>query len=532
VNIKSFFTFALLTCFLGDTSWAQTEVFFEDWDTGVVDSGKWKIYSHPGGDAQLYDMNGDGSDWAFYTSTVSPEPGDRHMNAFYSVDTFDRGDNIYCEFIAWGDLSLDGYQGNFPLVAMIGGPWLQFDNPPQHSVWNQEAAVSLWIHQPLRFSQNEWDSGPALTLGYNTEWQVATSKDEAILHRVYLDDALGARFQWSVDGGASWTLEVDSRGIFGGTQLTGLFLGFSSAGSGVLIDDIRVVINDVNPPVPTPPDPNGPGPLLCEDWNTGVIDPGAWTATLQVEDTFNMGQSIGLEEFDPVGFPADYAMHAKGPDLTLTGSDHKTTFFSFFQYPRGDNVFCEFKIWGDETRPGWANSTMGAHYHIGGPWHYDRGSLLFSPEGMIRYWASYAEGPPVLGQEFAQSGDPWTTSPKLSQAYHDAFLQSTSREQCMQIRVELGNANGASCEWKAEGIGITDYQVEYNTLGVPPNAPAVSHISAFVGFGTYSGCMFWDDISVLNNNSSIPCSGPVGPTPTPTHTPVPPLSVENWERLE
>jgi len=512
-------------------SWSQTEVLFEDWNAGTVDAGKWDVVDLSDGEAQLLDLGG--GDWAFYTSATSGTFQER--NAFFSVDSFDRGNNIYCEFIAWGNLSLDGWQGNFPLVASIDGPWRQVgaDEHSPPSVPRVEAGVVEWINQPIRFGQGMWGMGPTLSSGYNSTWAGAIGKENAILHRVYLDDTLGARMQWSTDGGANWNLEVDSRGDFGGTQLTGIHVGFASFGAAVLIDDIRVVINDVNPPKPTPPDPNAPGPMLCEDWNSGVVDPGAWLVSLQLETMFESGQSVGLEEFDPVGFPGDFAMHTKGPDSSLTGSDSRTNIYTFHAYPRGENVYCEFKCWGDNDRRGWAGSTIGSHYAINGPWHFGRGFLWHESEATIRYWNAYSAGPPVAGQEFGQPGEAFNMgeSQVLSQAYHDAFVQATSREQCMQIRIELGSSNGASCEWRSPGIGITDYQFEINNLGVPPqNATGVSHPNNFIGFGTYSGLMFYDDIKVLNNNST-------GPTHTPTIAPTPTATsivsaVDNWEQLE
>ena len=225
MKIITFYSCPLLILLVFSTfgpSWSQTEVFFEDWNTGTIDAGEWTVFTAPGGEAQLSDLGG--GDFAIYTRTT--DAMEQHHNAFYSVDSYDRGQNIYCEFLAWGDLSLDGWQNNFPAVSMIGGPWQRaVGGGPmsQNVVQTQEAAFSLWRNQPLRFSQNEWDSGPPLSLLYNTTWDAATSKADAILHRVYLDDSLGARAQWSADGGATWTLEVDSRGTFGGTQTNNLF---------------------------------------------------------------------------------------------------------------------------------------------------------------------------------------------------------------------------------------------------------------------------------------------------------------------
>ncbi len=151
---------------------------------------------------------------------------------------FSRGENIRCTFLAWGDPSKNGWQGAFPAVASVNGPWRKNNTEPAPNN-SQEACFSLWLNQPLRFSQDEWNTGPPLSGSYNAAWANSEDKASAVLHRVTLGDEIGAKAEWSIDGGATWVEEVNSVGNSGGSQLDNLFLGFATSGAAVFIDRDR-----------------------------------------------------------------------------------------------------------------------------------------------------------------------------------------------------------------------------------------------------------------------------------------------------
>jgi len=554
VKTKTFevvFILMMIVTLLCSPSSGQTVLLEENWDSGTIDGGKWTVSNPAGTVVQLEDLGS--GDFAIYTM-VTDELAATQAN-FYSADTFSRGNDIYCEFLAWGnpDNAFDGWNtqfgavpgSGFPHQSQIAGPWRQNDSDADHYLTNQEACISHYVFRLqnwddgnfpggspnkgiglYRYDEDEYNSGPAPSINYVINFQNAREKSKAILHRVYLDDTQGSRFQWSNDGGATWNLEVDSRGTSGGTQASGLHVGFGAYAVAVFIDDIRVVTGDGSPSIPILPGSQPGVPLLDENWDSGVFDPSEWAVSLEFESQFETGMTIGVEEFDPVGFPGNFSMHAKGQDMSLAGSAHHTAFFHALPFPRGENLVCEFTFWRDLNETGWAGSVCQS-YGIHGPFHKNKHDLLFNPEAMIRYFIPWT---PTQGQEFAQPGDPWTTSPKLTQGYHNFFCNAASRELAVTVEVLLGNTNGARIRWNSPGQFQSAFLTEYDTRGVPPNIGHTSSTNPYIGFGTFSGKMFWDDILLTNDQSSGPTNTPtIAPTSTPTTIVA---GVENWEDLE
>jgi len=544
MDFKRFSVFGLsvlLVCFVFVPSWAQTVLLEENWDSGTIDGAKWTTSNPAGTVVQLEDLGG--GDFAIYTQ-VDDELQQRQAN-FYSVDTFSRGNDIYCEFLAWGDTN-NSFRGwfnqKFPLRAQVAGPWRQNNNAAQHYFKNVEACFTHWILGTRNWSGfggdgymrldegGQFNTGNPADIKYVVHFINATEKSKAVLHRVYLDDAQGARFQWSPDGGTTWNLINDSRGLAGGTQTSGLHVGFGTNSTAVFIDDIRVVSGDGSPAVPIQTNTIAGSPLLDEDWNSGSIDHDKWSVSLEFESLFESGMYIGLDEFDPAGFPGDFSMNAEGQTTSLVGSIHHTAFFAIPAFYRGGNLTCEFKIWRDTTRVGWGG-TPNQSYMVGGPWKKNKHNLMLNnQEAMIRYWIPWT--PAGQGQEFAQPNDQslWTISPKLSQGYHLAFDNSASRELCMTVQVILGDTHGARIRWNSPGQFQTSFLTEYDNRGVPPDVGSSSSNQVYAGWGSYSGRMFWDDILITNDQSS-------GPTHTPTIAPTPTETafvgaVENWDQLE
>ena len=223
--------------------WSGKPVRFEEnWDSGVIDPAKWLTNSPGTTKCELEHLGG--GDYAIYTRGSYPdlEVADQHQNYFYSKQAFERGGNLRCTFKAWGDPTKPAWGGAFPKNATINGPW-RFSNTA-NATSNQEACVSLWYGQPIRFSQMEWDTGPVMSDAFVKTWLAATSKDKALTIRVWLGDGIGAMCEWTADG-VNWTREIDTRGGVGGSHHGKVYLGFASYCGAVFIDDI-VVENDAS----------------------------------------------------------------------------------------------------------------------------------------------------------------------------------------------------------------------------------------------------------------------------------------------
>ena len=490
----------LLTLAWTSSIQSQTTVLFEDWNDNTINPAIWDAFASSPNVAELELI--DNGDYAFYT--LNPELETSHNAWLYSDDSFTRGDNLRCTFLAWGDPSKNGWQGGFPNVASINGPWRQSNTGIAPG--NQEACISLWRNAPLLFSQNEWNAGHALSSAYNSAWLAATSKDNAILHRVTLGDTLGAAFDWSIDGGQTWHLERDTRETSGGNQ-SEVYLGFATSGAAVFVDDILVETGPggLDPPVPTPTPFPDPGPLFYEDWVSGEMNPHFWLVNVQTHD----GQ--GTAELEEVS-PGDWAFYTLGPaaGTTIAGADHTTRIYSEWGFDRGDDLRVTFKAWGDPSKESWGGF-FPHNSALLGPWHSDNSSLTYSnPEAMVRYWGGQ--------EEFAQPGDPWTMSPKMSSGWNSVFYTATSKSLAMIFRVWLGDVHGAKIEWSLDGETWIE---EYDTRGTP--SIGESHATAYLGWGTLASAVFIDDIVVENNHRYL-----TEPTPTPTG----PLVEEDWNSGE
>jgi len=215
--------------------------FFEDWNLGSIDSAKWLVSRLGTSRCELEHLGG--GDYAIFT-LGGTDNNFEHGAHFHSKRSFPRGQNLRCTFKAWGDPSKTSWLGAFPSAAMIAGPWRNSNNDFAYN--DQEACVSLWQHQPLRFSQVEWNDGHIMTSAFNNAWVAATSKAKAVTIRVWLGNDIGAKCEWTTDG-TNWIEELDTRGASDHAEV---FLGFSTYGGAVFIDDI-LVENDLSGQVPS-----------------------------------------------------------------------------------------------------------------------------------------------------------------------------------------------------------------------------------------------------------------------------------------
>lgn len=260
--------------------------------------------------------------------------------------------------------------------------------------------------------------------------------------------------------------------------------------------------------------------VFSEDFNTGVLDTNAWTTSVQTT------QSGGKSSIELIG-AGDYAFYTEGPPGS-SGNDHTNWIYSNAYFPRGNNLRVTFKTWADPSKnTNWVGGNP-IYSGIHGPWHKTFGALIYSnPEAMIRYWGA------ANAMNFAQDGDGWTNggaSQIVGQAFWDALTTSTSKTNAITIRVVLGDVRGAACRWSPNGVNFFTIQDTLDVSG--------SNSGAYLGWGTYGGAVFVDDIvvetdTIAGTNTPTPSPTP-SPSPTPAPTPtVPPAAtlpfVETWD---
>ena len=188
--------------------------------------------------------------------------------------------------------------------------------------------------------------------------------------------------------------------------------------------------------------------LFLEDWQSGAVNSSLWQVSVQ---TTQGGGTSQLELANP--WTGDYAFMTMGP-AGSSGSDHTNWLRSNNSWARGENLRCTFKIW---NNPGRKDNWVGGHpayIGIAGPWHSSNsGAILWDVEAMIRYWST---------QYFAQPGDGWPTGGEaMGATFQTAIQNAVGKDSAMLIRVTLGDAQGASCEWSDDaGASVTIGQVE------------------------------------------------------------------------
>ena len=183
-------------------------LMYDDFNGLDIDHGNW-YYTiwHIGVENYIYQFDLGGGDKclkmqgdAFMDWSKSSIGGNRG---------FSRGLHKRCTFKVWHDSGLSD--------ADIGGPWYNYEvsyaisnGCAQILTSNKESPV--FGGPPFLFNQDpntQWGSGPETSL-FNAAWPNAVSKATAILVRVWLDDNVGARMEFSTDDGANWTEELDT----------------------------------------------------------------------------------------------------------------------------------------------------------------------------------------------------------------------------------------------------------------------------------------------------------------------------------
>lgn len=249
--------------------WDGKPVYFtENWNSGVVDPKKWIVNA---GQAALgskcrLEQIGPG-DWAIFTE--GPREITDHTTYFYANRVFRRGGNLRCTFKTWIDPSKkNNWVKGDPASAQIGGPWhssqsfqpltdaemtvlvarglneLEIKTIVQPFA-NPEAMIRYWNTPYFAQDGDAWPTGgDALSSQFIEAFEASTSKENAVTIRVWLGDQIGAKMEWSKDGGKTWIEEVDTRQGRGG-QHGRVYLGFATFGTAVFIDDI-VVENDAH----------------------------------------------------------------------------------------------------------------------------------------------------------------------------------------------------------------------------------------------------------------------------------------------
>lgn len=242
--------------------------FTENWDSGAIDLRKWIVsvgQSAIGSKCQLEEVSP--GDWAIFTE--GPTETTDHTNYFYANQAFRRGANLRCTFKTWIDPSKkENWVKGDPTQAQIGGPWHASQSFQAltdaemtvlvarglselkvktivHPFNNPEAMVRYWGTPYFAQDGDDWPTGgDAISSAFVEAFEASSSKAGALTIRVWLGDQIGAKLEWSVDGGKTWKEEIDTRQGRGG-QHGKVYLGFATFGTAVFIDDV-VVENDAH----------------------------------------------------------------------------------------------------------------------------------------------------------------------------------------------------------------------------------------------------------------------------------------------
>jgi hypothetical protein len=242
----------------------------ESWATNTFNLAKWKVGQGTNSQTSLYPttfstvtiVDGGGGDLCLREEQPAAGNWVWGQNQILSVSSFKRGavashtDNVRCTFTVWHTAVSSGSR-----TTDIMGPW--FNYPTTAMYGNHEAAIitdypAVYGGIPFKLNQKPnvaWGSAALnRTLGINAAWTSATSKATALRIRVSLDVTTGAQVEYSLDGGATYTTDVNTKGVSGDTQATGLYIGFgqvqsSGAVGSTYFDDILVENNESQVPV-------------------------------------------------------------------------------------------------------------------------------------------------------------------------------------------------------------------------------------------------------------------------------------------
>jgi hypothetical protein len=214
--------------------------FEEDWNTGTIDGSMWIVNNGQAEHESKCELEEIApGDYAIYTEGPNITSGADHSTNFYSATPFQRGDNLRCSFRIWCDPSKTGnWVSGSTVYGQVAGPWHSSNSGP--AIFNPEAAIRYWNEHRFAQPGDEWHlGGHPMSSAFNDALKATNSKQNSLMIRVWLGDEQGAMVEWSTNGGADWTEEIDTRGVSGGTNPQA-YLGWATYGCAVFIDDIVV----------------------------------------------------------------------------------------------------------------------------------------------------------------------------------------------------------------------------------------------------------------------------------------------------
>ncbi len=256
--LKMFAALALLAGCLTTAHAAHSggsELFWEDFGSGPVDSGVWRSWGHdpPNFHSEAIDFGG--GDYALLQ-------GNSALNWSVGAETvmsFSRANNLSCTFTFWGlddsaALGLD-FVHQYPGASGIHGPLHSSDNSAAIYA-DIECGLDFWWNGTGHSEGNSVQTGPALSPAFFAASNRGddgdmTTKAGGMTIEVALGDVMGCMMRWTKNGGISWTEEWDTRGdatwrnkaddadLATGSSAQ-VYVGFGPAQGGVVFDDIYV----------------------------------------------------------------------------------------------------------------------------------------------------------------------------------------------------------------------------------------------------------------------------------------------------
>lgn len=231
----------LALVFVTSNSVFAAVLFTENWDTsgGVIDpnNGPWAAI---GDDILLEDLGGGDYALALRGSQDGGTPG-WSQDQIYSTATYDRGSQLSVKWTVW-------IKPGINVQVSIHGGWHHTNVGPVYGndLANSPEATFGYVVNDLRAYESGdgfQATGSAVPMPSFTSALTDTSdKSNALQCRVVLGNTSGARWEWSSNGGATWTVERDTIDSGTSSQVSNWigFGPFAGQAGTTLIDDIVV----------------------------------------------------------------------------------------------------------------------------------------------------------------------------------------------------------------------------------------------------------------------------------------------------